>query len=195
MSVLNTSAARTQVFDKRESFGVGDPNGVGGVIKSEGKKGKNKKVDPDVLGQCCVCDAPWERYVGKKKCFACGAPVLMCEKCLQLKLDTGTKEQQLSVRCPLCFEKPELLCFEDGRTEAATEAELIENGMLAKGTEKAGAGTGTVLKWGGGHGKKHAQGYGQNAKVLTSEVLLYLRGGTALETKRRPRAGAAAIKV
>lgn len=30
--------------------------------------------------------------------------MLMCEQCLLLKPDKGMREQQLSVRCPLCKE-------------------------------------------------------------------------------------------
>eukprot|EP00961_Rhodomonas_salina_P006345 85934-Rhodomonas_salina.1 len=42
-----TSSVRTQVFDKREAFGVGDPNGVGGVIKVDKKKKKKKGAQTD----------------------------------------------------------------------------------------------------------------------------------------------------
>jgi hypothetical protein len=50
---------------------------------------------------------------------------------MTLKPDKGTKEQQLSVRCPLCKE--------EGRTEAADEMEYTENGTAAKiGDKKLG---------------------------------------------------------
>ena len=46
------------------------------------KKNKKKKANQqppekpldeggDVLGHCCVCNVPWDRYIGKKKCGTC----------------------------------------------------------------------------------------------------------------------------
>lgn len=99
-----------QVFDKREAFGVGDVNGTGGILQTGGKKKKGKAAkdaDVGVLGRCCVCTAPWERYIGKKKCYACGVPVLMCEQCCIKKPDKGSKQEQTTVRCPLC----KAVCF------------------------------------------------------------------------------------
>jgi hypothetical protein len=43
-------------------------------------KSANAKAD-EVLGRCCACEVPWDRYVGKKKCAMCGVPVLLCVAC------------------------------------------------------------------------------------------------------------------
>ena len=61
------------VFDKREAFGVDNLAGVGGVVESK----KKRKQNDNILGNCCVCNASWDRYIGKKKCYTCGVPVLM----------------------------------------------------------------------------------------------------------------------
>jgi len=96
---------KNKTFDKRESFGVGDVNGIGGILQTGGKKKKGKAgkdADAGILGRCCVCAAAWERYIGKKKCYSCGVPVLMCEECCIKKPDKASVAQQISVRCPLC---------------------------------------------------------------------------------------------
>mmetsp|Transcript_78432 Transcript_78432/g.127212 ORF Transcript_78432/g.127212 Transcript_78432/m.127212 type:complete len:492 (+) Transcript_78432:80-1555(+) len=137
---------KNKTFDKRESFGVGDVNGIGGILQTGGKKKKGKAgkdADAGILGRCCVCAAAWERYIGKKKCYSCGVPVLMCEECCIKKPDKASVAQQISVRCPLCKA--------DGRTEAADSLDLTSNGIVAKNSSGASA---TVLKWGGGHSTK-----------------------------------------
>ena len=93
------------VFDKREAVSVENPHGDGGVLRKAQKicKKKNKrhqvheKKDTFLLAKCCACGDPWDRYVGKKKCLTCGVPVLMCDKCMSLKLDK-TAGMELSVR-------------------------------------------------------------------------------------------------
>jgi len=93
-------AGKNKVFDKREAFGIEDKNGTGGILQTSGKRKKKGQAGagaqaPGVLGRCCVCAAPWERYIGKKKCFACGVPVLMCEACCIKKPDKGSHAEQL----------------------------------------------------------------------------------------------------
>jgi hypothetical protein len=86
------------VFDKREAVGVGCVEGVGGIVqsakdktakradKADGAKDKEPAVKKaEVMGKCCCCDAPWDRYVGKRKCTMCGVPVLLCVSCSSLK--------------------------------------------------------------------------------------------------------------
>ena len=95
------------MFDKREAFGVGCEGGVGGVVKKKKKAKKNERggeKGEKVLSCCCVCGTEWDRYVGKKKCYTCGVPVLMCDKCMTEKPDK-TEGRKLEVRCGLCKEE------------------------------------------------------------------------------------------
>jgi predicted sulfurtransferase len=135
------------VFDKREAFGADNLAGVGGVVEGKKKKKKNKGDDPNIMGQCCVCNKQWDRYIGKKKCYTCGVPVLMCDSCMSLKPDKATSEEtKLTVRCPLCKE--------EGIVVPAADQTFTNNGIdVDKKGGKAGAST-TVLKWGGGHAKE-----------------------------------------
>ncbi|KAL7571025.1 hypothetical protein ACA910_003744 [Epithemia clementina (nom. ined.)] len=184
------------VFDKREAFDVNNPDGDGGVVtastcaatkdtkcratnikqkargRAENEQG-NQSFLPEM--KCCVCEKPWNRYVGKKKCGTCGVPVLMCNACMTTKKSHSKKtmhppqnNQQfqgegadLLVRCPLCVE--------ENVTVRAEEVDWTDNGVrvLAPAEKKATALTGTsqsgdtgtglqkaapsVLKWGGGH--------------------------------------------
>lgn len=151
------------VFDKREAVSAFDKDGDGGVIRKKNKKDKvNKEVGEDDLpAKCCVCSKKWDRYVGKKKCYTCGVPVLMCETCMSLKPDK-TKGWELKVRCPLCVE--------ENITVPASEVEFTENGVKSKklnddddaadaaaadglGSDKKRKAADSVLKWGGGHAK------------------------------------------
>lgn len=138
------------VFDKREAISAENPNGDGGVVR---KKKKNDKDSSEVDGgaECCCCGKHWDRYIGKKKCFTCGVPVLMCDKCMSKKTDK-TPGMELSVRCPLCKK--------EGITVPANDVEYTENGKKSKekvesnedikGKEQKKAAA-SVLKWGGGH--------------------------------------------
>ncbi len=128
------------VFDKREAFGVDNMAGVGGVVRKEKKKNKNKSEPAEVMGNCCVCSRSWDRYIGKKKCYTCGVPVLMCDSCMSLKVDK-IEDRKLEVRCPLCKEE-----------EITVPAESV--GFTDNGVKVSNAGDGvarSVLKWGGGH--------------------------------------------
>lgn len=135
------------VFDKREAVGVGNADGDGGVIKKEkkGKALKNKTSNATSPSTCCVCNAEWDRYIGKKKCYTCGVPVLMCDRCMSEKPDKKPG-MELKVRCPLCVE--------EDITVPASEIEYTVNGikgkMVKEDNQKRKA-AGSVLKWGGGH--------------------------------------------
>lgn len=136
------------VFDKREAFGIKSKEGVGGVVKKKKKKDKEGGEDEEeVLGVCCVCKTSWDRYVGKKKCYTCGVPVLMCDKCMSEKPDK-TKGRELEVRCPLCVE--------ENIVTAANDVDFTDNGIGVKAKkEKGGAKAAkSVLKWGGGVAKE-----------------------------------------
>jgi predicted sulfurtransferase len=177
------------VFDKREAVSVDNPHGDGGVIrkqdmkkqKKQQKQKNNESNSNNLPAKCCVCGDAWDRYIGKKKCSTCGVPVLMCVKCMSLKLDK-TPGKELMVRCPLCVE--------ENITVLAKEVEFTNNGIKNKAVQKPvtldechggktltvtngdscdgepivtenedkdeapGKAADTVLKWGGGHANK-----------------------------------------
>lgn len=138
-------------FDKREAIGVDNWNGDGGVVVRKAKQKENKTIAP-LLPECVctVCQQPWDRYVGKKKCSTCGVPVLVCDTCLT---------QRKSGRCPLCVEQ--------NVTVRVEEVEYTKNGVETKvpvknktvtnnnypdeESGKVAMAAPTVLKWGGGH--------------------------------------------
>eukprot|EP00980_Cylindrotheca_fusiformis_P006412 scaffold1375_cov137-Cylindrotheca_fusiformis.AAC.1 len=143
------------VFDKREAVSADNPEGDGGVIRKQKKNTKPKRDADNTAARCCVCNIEWDRYVGKKKCFTCGVPVLMCEKCMSLKPDK-TPGMQLKVRCPLCIA--------ENITVPASEVEFTANGIRGKIGENQNSKTeqkvaaSSVLKWGGGHATKKRLG-------------------------------------
>ncbi len=105
------------VFDKREAVSVNDINGVGGVIANKKTK-KKDTASTSLPANCCICSRAWDRYVGKKKCYTCGVPVLMCDRCMSKKAD---KVEQMKVRCPLCVQ--------ENITVPASEVGWTENGI------------------------------------------------------------------
>jgi len=163
------------VFDKREAVSVDNPHGDGRIIR---KQDKNRQKNGSASSpKCCVCGDFWDRYIGKKKCSTCGVPVLMCDKCMSLKLDK-TPGKELMVRCPLCVEEK--------ITVLAKELEFTANGIKNKlqnqrqspeingvnrhsipeaaknrtkmkeisSQHQTGKAADSVLKWGGGHANK-----------------------------------------
>ena len=162
-------------FDKREAVGVDCPDGDGGVIRRKDKKSVSNSLSNNVgsdedndnsgtyVAKCCICDKPWDRYVGKKKCVTCGVPVLVCDSCLSKKPDK-TPGMELKRRCPLCVE--------ENITVLASQVEFTDNGIHGKhkksgGGKNPGDGVDTstkyskaaksVLKWGGGHAQEKKQ--------------------------------------
>eukprot|EP00571_Detonula_confervacea_P001911 CAMPEP_0172317878 /NCGR_PEP_ID=MMETSP1058-20130122/33145_1 /TAXON_ID=83371 /ORGANISM="Detonula confervacea, Strain CCMP 353" /LENGTH=731 /DNA_ID=CAMNT_0013032559 /DNA_START=68 /DNA_END=2259 /DNA_ORIENTATION=- len=190
------------VFDKREAIGVGNVNGDGGVVRKDTtaaaaaaaggseslnnkeavskKKGKEENKLLSWGTECAKCNKPWDRYIGKRKCFTCGVPVLVCDTCMsqststqkkkkkkkkeendekgkaqkEAKQDGKSTEANERIRCPLCIE--------EGVTVPAKDVEFTDNGVRNKkgGADKSvGAGetnkaAKSVLKWGGGHATK-----------------------------------------
>jgi len=61
------------VFDKREAVSVNNKAGDGGILILP----KKNNTPTTTSAFCCCCGAPWDRYVGKRKCYTCGVPVLM----------------------------------------------------------------------------------------------------------------------
>jgi predicted sulfurtransferase len=133
---------KNYVFDKREAMAIHNVNGDGGVIQK-----KAVKV-PGIETTCCVCNKPWDRYVGKKKCDTCGVPVLMCDACMATHKKNKKKQEKSKeaplVKCPLCQEQ--------GVTVRADEVEYTNNGVDVK--DVSGKAAPSVLKWGGGHAHK-----------------------------------------
>lgn len=161
------------VFDKREAISAGNINGDGGVVRKDATSVKEKMLKWGA--ECAKCKNPWDRYVGKRKCFTCGVPVLVCDACMsQLssidkKRNDSTAEDNDHIRCPLCVD--------DGINVAADDVEWTDNGVRGhlassscvekcekdngekaaddgatkQGEKKAAT---SVLKWGGGHAKK-----------------------------------------
>jgi predicted sulfurtransferase len=123
------------VFDKREAVSAENPDGDGGIIvPADAEK---------VEAKCCLCDKPWDRYVGKKKCITCGVPVLMCDGCMSQKPGPG-----VLARCPLCVEQDVSVLAE--------QVEYTNNGVAGRLSQPAleGRAAPSVLKWGGGHAAK-----------------------------------------
>jgi predicted sulfurtransferase len=83
------------VFDKREAMSAQNTNGDGGVVKKHSKQ--EQKENDAIQTHCCLCETPWDRYVGKKKCDTCGVPVFVCDSCLSTlskKKKTNSKGQE-----------------------------------------------------------------------------------------------------
>jgi predicted sulfurtransferase len=176
------------VFDKREAISAGNVNGDGGVVRkqdassssSSGKKEEEEKM-LEWGAECAKCKKPWDRYIGKRKCYTCGVPVLVCDNCMSQSSSMKKKkkgaaavaaaEDNDSIRCPLCVA--------EGVTVPAEDVEWTDNGLRGRlrtssfseggggedSDKKAPAADGTakqteskaaksVLKWGGGHAKK-----------------------------------------
>jgi len=130
------------VIDKREAISADNRQGDGGVVR------KRDATTQNVETQCCLCNKPWDRYIGKKKCQMCGVPVLVCNTCLSNKKTLQTK----LIRCPLCVE--------ENITVPADELEYTKNGVAVcsevRETSSSKAAP-SVLKWGGGHASKKKQ--------------------------------------
>ena len=60
-----------------------------------------EKVEKEVLGNCCLCDAPFDVYQGKYVCSRkdCKVPVIVCHKCCGSGAHKGQR-----LLCPLCKE-------------------------------------------------------------------------------------------
>ena len=167
---------RNFVFDKREAVSAADPNGDGGVLP--GKKKKKHALDEGVETKCCLCEKPWDRYVGKRKCDTCGVPVLMCDTCMSLTKDSSNKKKNKkrkgsgvgddddnnnnnNEKDDVAKEKESDqtkkklarcdLCVEQNITVRVEEVEYTDNGVKSKSHSDHGKAAPSVLKWGGGH--------------------------------------------
>jgi len=157
------------VFDKREAVGAGNFNGDGGVVRTRpggGTGGGDEKLPAGA--ECSGCGRPWDRYVGKRKCYTCGVPVLVCDACMSGSAGGGGKKRKKKkkgeeggkgtsdggegrvdvskLRCPLCKD--------EGITVPADDVEFTDNGVRGRSRDPSGSSgkaSKSVLKWGGGH--------------------------------------------
>ncbi len=168
------------VFDKREAIGAGHVNGVGGVVrmdtaaaggnellvcKKDGASKTKRRGDNQLLdrgAECANCHKPWDRYIGKRKCYTCGVPVLVCDTCLSQsssvqekkkkkkkktsrKSDDGQGEDATTQHNPNSDDKTTEkkmrlrcpLCVEEGITVPAEEVEYTDNGVRGRLTRTA----------------------------------------------------------
>jgi predicted sulfurtransferase len=142
------------VFDKREAISADNREGDGGVVRRR----KKSDVGEGTEAKCCVCTAPWDRYVGKKKCQTCGVPVLMCDSCMSKKKDIS---QQL-VRCPLCVEEKitvpvAAVEYTDNGVSGRLSLEAAESEDRPLHDDSKLKAASSVLKWGGGHASEKKQ--------------------------------------
>mmetsp|Transcript_7086 Transcript_7086/g.12551 ORF Transcript_7086/g.12551 Transcript_7086/m.12551 type:complete len:743 (-) Transcript_7086:469-2697(-) len=208
------------VFDKREAIGAGNVNGDGGVVRKDsnnisenkdgGSKKKRGKEDNKLLSwgtECAKCQKPWDRYIGKRKCYTCGVPVLVCDTCMsQLSSAHGKKKKKKKgnsdendkkasakeatsgndkypkedgrIRCPLCVE--------EGVTVPAKDVEYTDNGVRGKlrsssFSEGGGSGANTSEPADGQHGKQNKMD--SNSKAAKS--VLKWGGGHATKKKEK----------
>ncbi|KAG5186009.1 hypothetical protein JKP88DRAFT_353964 [Tribonema minus] len=78
----------------------------------------------EVLGECCMCAAKWDKYEGKRRCTTCPVPLLICQACLTKKADKDAANAHL-LRCPLC--KAEGKTVPDNRPRNGTSKTLEWN--------------------------------------------------------------------
>ena len=131
------------VFDKREAISAGNINGDGGVVR----KDNNNTSSDGNKAVCANCAKPWDRYIGKRKCYTCGVPILVCDTCMSApsihkkkkkkkKIDGGEEDggEKMNavksddsrvvtdkVRCPLCVE--------ENVTVPAADVDYTDNGV------------------------------------------------------------------
>lgn len=94
-------------------------------------EGKEQQLEP--LGKCEVCQKPWDRYKGKRRCPSCGVPSLICRDCAKAD-ETGVHKLNASVRCDLCvaegvFSKRDIRAKEKAQIEEY-ESRLESRGLL-----------------------------------------------------------------
>ena len=197
------------VFDKREAFGADNKNGDGGVVM-KGKKKQQKKIkgsenelgsvgdigDPHssaaIQTKCALCDKPWDRYVGKKKCSTCGVPVVMCSTCMSSK----SKSEQKNARCPLCVEENVTVKVEDiewtnngvdnKRTDRAASKKISKHNKLKNPSESSNETTSKGMHKPSGKEDSEPNGQAQQPPKAAPSVLKW-GGGHASQKKERRR--------
>mmetsp|Transcript_5047 Transcript_5047/g.6374 ORF Transcript_5047/g.6374 Transcript_5047/m.6374 type:complete len:373 (-) Transcript_5047:1521-2639(-) len=81
------------LFDKRKE--------QMGEKVAEKEKDVTQNANNNVETWCCICQKPWESYIGRYKCSVklCKVPVMVCTECI-----ATDKPRDTFLRCPLCEE-------------------------------------------------------------------------------------------
>ena len=103
---------------------------------------------------CASCAKPWDRYIGKRKCYTCGVPILVCDTCMSAssthkkkkkkskkkkkngggKEEDGGKEKNVvtagDTRAAVATDKVRCpLCVEENVTVPAADVDYTDNGV------------------------------------------------------------------
>mmetsp|Transcript_2684 Transcript_2684/g.4153 ORF Transcript_2684/g.4153 Transcript_2684/m.4153 type:complete len:722 (-) Transcript_2684:109-2274(-) len=130
------------VFDKREAIGAGNVNGDGGVIQDSKKKKQKKDGSNPVLPwgtECAKCHKPWDRYIGKRKCYTCGVPVLVCDGCMSQSSSAQKKKKKKKAKVEESNEKADAKTVTEGDDKSVKENE--KKAKMDESNEKADAKT------------------------------------------------------
>ena len=183
------------VFDKREAISAGNINGDGGVVRKDNATDEKKSV-------CAKCSKPWDRYIGKRKCFTCGVPVLVCDACMSgastsnkkkkkkrkksknsdddkteaSQTSTAPKEENDRVRCPLCVE--------EGVTVPAADVEYTDNGVSVGRKRASSFSESSPAPIDGTEGKKKKD---DNKNNKAAKSVLKWGGGHATKKKEKKK--------
>ena len=192
------------VFDKREAIGPGNVNGDGGVVRGNSGSSESSKLTWGT--ECANCHRPWDRYVGKRKCYTCGVPVLVCDTCMSFsnqskkkkrkekmndveendkKAGSAKKKEEETkverVRCPLCVE--------EGVTVPAEDVEFTDNGKRGRLrlSSEGDGGTQSISDYvTAGVGKPRKKGKGsKDSNHKAAKSVLKWGGGHATRKKEK----------
>jgi hypothetical protein len=111
---------KNYVFDKR--FAHHPPAKESGAAPPE-------QVAP--LSVCESCQAPWDRFRGKRRCPTCGVPSLICKACWQAHQE-GKAKLGRDVRCDLC-KAQNITSKRELRQQEEAQLRAYETRMQAKG--------------------------------------------------------------
>lgn len=111
---------KNYVFDKR--FAHHPPAKEGGAAPAE-------QTAP--LSVCESCQAPWDRFRGKRRCPTCGVPSLICKACWQAHQE-GKVKLGRDVQCDLC-KAQNITSKHDLRQQEQQQLLAYEARMQAKG--------------------------------------------------------------
>ena len=149
---------------------------------------------------CAKCSKPWDRYIGKRKCYTCGVPVLVCDTCMSgastsnkkkkkrkkpgnsdddktetIQTHTAPKEENERVRCPLCVE--------EGVTVPAADVEYTDNGVSVGRKRTSSFSESSPAPTDGTEGKKKDD----NKNNKAAKSVLKWGGGHATKKKEKKK--------